>query len=234
MAISGGGSNSGGGASSSKGGSSKGGSSSSVPALEHEVSPENDEEGALIPVPKGRMQPLHASHLSFVCMGRWHCVTCHIASAAEHNQGHSPFLFLRRLPPAPLPSSISAPYSSQPVFPCPPTALPRSSCASLALPAMARSEAILGVHPVRFVDDVYNFTTQYVKRSVDSLEGTLADDEETRGDALMVRNGCAGCQVTPHPCKSLWCTRQGPSLGALCFRHAFRRVPSSVSASREL
>ena len=53
----------------------------------------------------------------------------------------------------------------------------------------------MGVHPVRFVDDVYNFCTQYIKRSVDSLEGTLASDEETKEDPTAVRDGCAGCQA---------------------------------------
>jgi hypothetical protein len=63
------------------------------------------------------------------------------------------------------------------------------------LAAMSRTEAIMGVHPVRFVDDVYNFCTQYIKRSVDSLEGTLASDEETKEDPTAVRDGCAGCQA---------------------------------------
>jgi hypothetical protein len=28
---------------------------------------------------------------------------------------------------------------------------------------MQRTEAFLGIHPVRFVDDIYNFCTQYIK-----------------------------------------------------------------------
>ncbi|KAJ1475762.1 Mis12 protein-domain-containing protein [Baffinella frigidus] len=61
---------------------------------------------------------------------------------------------------------------------------------------LKRSEAFFGISPVRFVDDVYNCASMYIKQATDQMEGAMLDDEDTRGYHDEVKEGVGRASST--------------------------------------
>mmetsp|Transcript_7118 Transcript_7118/g.24744 ORF Transcript_7118/g.24744 Transcript_7118/m.24744 type:complete len:277 (+) Transcript_7118:174-1004(+) len=62
---------------------------------------------------------------------------------------------------------------------CPPSA-PAGVTVSEAQEELRRSEKFFAFSPIRFVDDVYNCTSHYLKHGLDQMENVLLEDQETR------------------------------------------------------